>query len=197
MMIITYIMAHTLTITEDSLFGVHAFVRNPNKPSQPQPYTSPRLANRQLKFFFHMLRQNIFDEILKWQQATLCASSGKESTWLSSFVVVLTFAMVLEETQRTMHIQADAKARKRECSFDAAQQEARNACERIDDRFGLLVALFQCKYRDRKWNRAGSFGAQTPQLRDADEDLFCKDVRDLLEEKRKCFSLKVWAGVLG
>lgn len=185
MQIITYIMGHTLTITQETLPWVHSHLRNRHKPTQPMPYTSPRLANRQLKFFFHVLRERIFLDILKWQQGTLQTAGRKDSTWLPTFTVMLAFAMVLEECQRTMQIQADAKARKRESSADAAQQEAYNACERIDARFNLLVALFQQKYRDKKWTSNGSFGPQTPQLRDEAEKEFCTELRRLLEEKRK------------
>jgi len=185
MLIITYIMGHTLTITQETLPMVHSHLRSGHKPTNLAPHTSPRLANRQLKFFFHVLRNQIYEDILKWQQATLHTSGGKNTTWLSTFVVMLAFAMVLEEAQRTMQIQADAKYRKRECSYDEAQQEASNACERIDARFALLIGLFQCKYRDKKWVRGGSFGPQTPRLRDPVEHNFCLQLRELLEEKRK------------
>lgn len=184
MLIITYIMGHTLTITQETLPMVHSHLRSGYKPTSLAPHTSPRLANRQLKFFFHVLRNQIYEDILKWQQATLHTSGGKNTTWLSTFVVMLAFAMVLEEAQRTMQIQADAKHRKRECSYDEAQQEASNACERIDARFALLIGLFQCKYRDKKWIRGGSFGPQTPRLRDPVEHNFCSQLRELLEERR-------------
>lgn len=164
---------------------VHSHLRSGYKPTNLATHTSPRLANRQLKFFFHVLRNQIYEDILKWQQATLHTSGGKNTTWLSTFVVMLAFAMVLEEAQRTMQIQADAKWRKRECSYDEAQQEASNACERIDARFALLIGLFQCKYRDKKWVRGGSFGPQTPRLRDPVEHNFCSQLRELLDERRK------------
>jgi hypothetical protein len=196
MLIVTYIMGHTLTITEDTLPMVHTHLRNPYKPANLAPHTSPRLANRQLKFFFHVLRNSIYEDILKWQQATLHTSGGKNTTWLSTFIVMLAFAMVLEEAQRTIQIQADAKWRKRENSYDGAQQEASNACERIDERFQLLIGLFQCKYRDKKWVRGGSFGPQTPRLRDAAEHNFCAQLRSLLEERRKLHSSGIPAFLL-
>jgi hypothetical protein len=185
MLIITYIMGHTLTITQETLPMVHSHLRSGYKPTDLAPHTSPRLANRQLKFFFHVLRNQIYEDILKWQQATLHTSGGKDTTWLSTFVVMLAFAMVLEEAQRTMQIQADAKWRKRECSYNEAQQEASNACERIDARFALLIGLFQCKYRDKKWVRGGSFGPQTPRLRVEVEHTFCSQLRELVEEQRE------------
>lgn len=180
MIIITYIMGHTLTIAEGMLPAVHKHLKNRGKPAQLASQTSPRLANRQLKFFFHVLRNQSYEEILKWQEETLRMSGNKDSTWLPTFCVMLTLAMVLEEVQRTIQIQADAKAQKLECSFDEAQLEARNACERIDSQFTLLICLFQCKYRDKTWVPGGSFGPHTPLLRDTVGHKFCRDLRDLL-----------------
>lgn len=185
MMIITYIMGHTLTIAEETLPSVLGRVRHSQRPSQIQKHTSPRLANRQLKFFFAIMRNNIYEKILKWQQSTLHTGGSKEGTWLPSFCVMLGFAMVLEEVQRTIQIQADAKAMKGEKSHEEATQEAYNACERIDERFKLLVGLFQCKYRDRKWGANGSFGNQTPVFQKWEEVQFLSSVRSLVMEKSK------------
>ena len=184
MLTITYIMGHTLTIVEETLPSVLDAVRFSAK-GQTQPFVSPRLANRQLKFYFAVLRTNIYEKILKWQQQTLHTSGRKEDTWLLSFCAMLGFAMVLEEVQRTILIQADAKAAKGEMPWEQANTEARNACERIDDRFKLLVGLFQCKYRDKKWNDRGSFGPQTPSFNDAVTNEFLHNVRESLEDKSK------------
>ena len=180
MVIITYIMGHTLTITAETLPTIQKHLKNRGKPAQLASQTSPRLANRQLKFFFHILRYQSYEQVLKWQQETLQMSGNKDSTWLPTFCVMLVLAMVLEEVQRTIQIQADAKVQKLDRSFNDAQLEARNACERIDSHFALLIRLFQCKYRDKTWVPEGSFGPHTPLLRDAVEHKFCRDLRDLL-----------------
>ena len=185
MMIITYIMGHTLTILEDTLVSVLSSIRLSARPDQALRHTSPRLANRQLKFFFSVLRNNIYEKILKWQQQTLHNSNKKEATWVPAFCVMLGFAMVLEEVQRTIIIQADAKATKGESTADQAETEAENACGRIDERFKLLVGLFQCKYRDRKWGENGSFGPGTPELRDQTTRDFLQQLRMLVLEKCK------------
>lgn len=185
MMIITYIMGHTLTIVEETLPSVLTNIKFSVRPTQSMRQISPRLANRQLKFFFAILRNNIYSEILRWQQQTLHTSGKKEGTWLTSFCAMLGFAMVLEEVQRTLQIQADAKVAKKELPADVANAEACNACERIDKRFKLLVGLFQCKYRDKKWGERGSFGQGTPQLRGLAENRFLGSLRMLLEEKCK------------
>lgn len=189
MMIITYIMGHTLTIAEDTAEGVVDAVRHSWKPHDIESHISPRLANRQLKFFFCVLRNQVYENILNWQQQTLHSSGKKEATWLPAFCVMLGFAMVLEEVQRTIHIQADAKAQKGEMTPEQAETEAINACERIDARFNLLVGLFRCKYRDRKWGPNGSFGHGTPVLTDPYERDFLGQLYTLLWEKRECTSI--------
>lgn len=192
MMIITYIMGHTLTISEDTLFGVLSSVKHTRPPAQIASHTSPRLANRQLKFFFSALRDKIYGEVLNGLQQTLRSSSKKEATWLPSFCAMLGLAMVLEEQQRTLHIQADAKAAKEEMPAEEADMEARNACERIDERFRFLTALFQCKYRDRKWGM-GSFGPQTPLLAEPSANRFLGETLLLLQEKcESSFHPCVW-----
>lgn len=182
-MIITYIMGHTLTIVEDTLPSILSNLKFSRRPPDLMKHTSPRLANRQLKFFFAMLRNNIYSDVLRRQQHTFHTSGKKESTWLTSFCAMLGFAMVLEEVQRTLQIQADAKIAKEEMSEEQANTEANNACKRIDERFDLLVGLFQCKYRDKTWGEHGSFGPETPQLTGRAETRFLSSLRMLLEEK--------------
>ncbi|KAI7480476.1 hypothetical protein KC351_g6985 [Hortaea werneckii] len=184
MMLITYIMGHALTIEENTVWGVVSSIKHSPRPDRIPPHTSPKLANRQLKFFFCILRNKVYGDILNWQQQTLHSSGKKEETWLSAFCVMLGFAMVLEEVQRTIYLQADAKAMKGEVPRAQADFEAYNACERIDKRFDLLVGLFQCKYRDKKWS-TGSFGRQTPELYHLHQRKFCEKLLGLLWEKKE------------
>lgn len=194
MMVITYIMGHTLTITEETLPMVLDHIKY-TPPGIPKPHTSPRLANRQLKFYYAVMRTNIYEHILNWQQQTLKSSKKKEDSWLPSFCAMLGFAMVLEEVQRTIQIQADAKIMKNEMPADQATKEAANACERIDQRFTLLVNLFQFKYRDKIWGDNGSFGPGTPTFTDPAAREFLANVRELLLQKCKsCPSLHSHCG---
>ncbi|KAK3046092.1 hypothetical protein LTR09_012385 [Extremus antarcticus] len=182
MLVITYIMGHTLTITEDTLPMVLEHIKF--RPGGiPQQHTSPRLANRQLKFYFAVMRMDIYRQILRWQEQTFQSNNKKENSWLPSFFSILGFAMVLEEIQRTIQIQADAKITKNKMSADQATKEAANACERIDQRFTLLVNLFQFKYRDKIWGEHGSFGPGTPTFTDPAAREFLTNVRTLLVEK--------------
>ncbi|KAK0866670.1 ribosome biogenesis protein ytm1 [Friedmanniomyces endolithicus] len=178
-----------LTLSEPTAHTVLSAIKlSPKPPAHQLPthHISPRLANRQLKFFFHILRDNAYKDLLNWQQQTLRSSPRKEASWLPAFCVTLGLAMVLEEIQRTIWIQADAKAKKdaANVSREQAETEAVNACQRIDGRFGLLVGLFQCKYRDRKWG-VGSFGNQTPEVRDPVARGFLGGVMGLLLEKQE------------
>ncbi|KAF7185484.1 Satratoxin biosynthesis SC3 cluster transcription factor SAT20 [Pseudocercospora fuligena] len=186
MMVITWIMGHTLTITEDTLRPVINNVRHSRTPNdyELQDFHSPRLANRQLKFFFGVLRNQIYEKLLKWLQQTLHTAGKKEQTWLQSFCVILGFAMVLEEIQRTLHCHADASIVRNEATPEQAEVQAVNSCKTIDDRFKLLIGLFQCKYRDKKWGEYGSFGNGTPELKEPIARDFCSTLRNLVEYKQ-------------
>lgn len=196
MMIITYIMGHTLTISEETSWSVASAIQHSWRPDRFPQHTSPKLANRQLKFFFSILRNQVYENVLNWQQQTLHSSGKKDQTWLPAFCVMLGFAMVLEEVQLTMYLQADAKAQKPGVSQAEADTEAHNACGRIDDRFNLLVGLFQCKYRAREWT-TGSFGPQTPLLPDPVQHRFCQDILGLVLEKSKSARTREGYGISG
>lgn len=184
MLLITYIMGHTLTISRDMVPAVIANVRHSRRPvNHQQKHTSPRLANRQLKFFFAILRNGIYNKLLKWQQATLHTAGKKDATWLPAFCVTLSFAMVLEEIQHTLFIQADASVTRGEMIREEANRIASNACERIDTKFKLLVGLFQCKYRDKNWGDNGSFGPGTPEVIDHASRVFLVEVREMIIER--------------
>ncbi|KAK4615346.1 hypothetical protein CLAFUW4_10292 [Fulvia fulva] len=180
MLIITYIMGHTLCIVESNLGTVLSSIRHTTPPPDPQTFTSPKLANRQIKFFFSVLRAQIYEKILKWQQQTFHVGGKKETTWIHSFCVMLGFAMVLEESQRILPLTADTEASRGGMSPEDATRQAENAFDRIDDRYKLLIGLFQCKYRDKAWGDNGSFGPHTPRLSEPAQVEFLGFVRNHL-----------------
>ncbi|EME39268.1 hypothetical protein DOTSEDRAFT_75105 [Dothistroma septosporum NZE10] len=180
MLLLTHIMGRTLCIVEQNLPTVISSVRHTKTPAECLPFTSPKMANRQLKFFFGLLRTQIYEKILKWQQQTFHIGGKKETTWTQSFCVMLGFAMVLEEVQRLMHIQAETSAEQGLMSWDDASRQAENAFDRIDGRYKLLIGLFQCKYRDKTWGENGSFGPHTPRLTEPAQVHFLRKVRYLL-----------------
>lgn len=187
MIVVTYVMGHTLTIPDPYLQDVIDHVQfTPSKPWCS--HTSPRLANRQLKFYFGVLRCRMYDEILMSLQKVLRCSILTEENWLCAFCAILGLAMGLEEVQRAIWIQADAKIVKNEAPYHSAIMEARNACQRIDDRFDLLIKVFHLKYRHRNWGENGSFGVSTPQFEATEQREFCRGVWSVLNEDRKFFS---------
>jgi hypothetical protein len=201
MLIITYIMGHTLTITEDSLPFVLDQVRH--KSTKPlEPHTSPRLANRQLKFYFAMLRDTVYHQVLNGLQQTYKNSGPKQDrplyenikqrSWLPSLCAMLGLSMVLEEVQRTIYIQAEAKIHKQEMTTQQATIEAENACGRIDEKHDFLVRLFCSKYKEKLWAQGGSFGPGTPKYGDGSiENEFLRNIHTLLRRNRE-FWATLW-----
>lgn len=196
MLILTYIMGHTMTIVEDTLPDVLRRV-----PSQPPScskealpwakgykHISPRLTNRQLKFHFCGLRQAIYADLLKDMQIMMASSTPKDETWLPVFCTMLGFAMVLEEVQCSLQIQADALTRDKPGDVEEAQNKARRASESIDENFGLMIQLFQRKYRDRGWVTPGPLANQTPQVQYNAEQNFLQQLRTLVEKRSESFS---------
>lgn len=180
MLIITYIMGHTLTIAEDTLSAVLSTV---NYTGRLEKHTSPRLANRQLKHYFAHLRREAYLKILRSQQRILRDTGSATDHWLVSFCTLLGFAMVLEECQRTIQIQADARVVKGEMEAAGAQAEAVQNCARIDARFAFFVWAFRKKYSKKVWE-AGSFGARTPEYRTVAEGAFLGRLRGLVVQRR-------------
>lgn len=181
MIMLEYIMGHTLVFEEESLPHVLQSINYSRRPSVPlERWTSPRLANRQFKYFFRVLLEDTIISVLKKQQATLHDTNKKDGSWLHAFCTVLGLAMVLEEVQRTIQMQADVKHQREGIDWAYAQHEAYNACLRIDECFKLMMGLFQLKYRDKTWGERGSFGPGTPVFRDPASHLFATNVRQLV-----------------
>lgn len=182
MLVLTHIMGHTLTFVDDVC---------PRYGRPSQEHTSPKLANRQLKFYFAVLREEIYKDLLRYGQNTLRAN--KDVTWLPMFLVMLGFGMMLEEIQGVLAIQAVGKSSRKKHTWEKAQEEAMRACERIDDRYNLLVSLFQHKYRSERWG-TGSFGPGCPDV-DSAAVPFCRELRRQVELKRRSSELVASADI--
>lgn len=187
MLLVTYIMAHVLTIERDTVHSVMRSLQRAKPPSNVRgmQHISPRLANQQLKCYFSRIRAKMYEQLLKQFQAILIKflPGAKESTWTQSFCLMLGFAMVLEELQHTLFIQADVSATRGTASHAQANQQCADACHRIDERFALLIGIYRCKYRDKTWTGLGSFGPGTPRLEDPASDNFARRVRHLLDQR--------------
>jgi hypothetical protein len=68
---------------------------------------------------------------------------------MSSFVLMLGIASVLEACQHLLWIKADAKVARGETTSVDATWDARQHCNEMDDGFEFLCKLYHCKYRGK------------------------------------------------
>ncbi|KAI4841840.1 hypothetical protein E4T44_07655 [Aureobasidium sp. EXF-8845] len=147
--VLTSIMDHPLTITTSSLIPTIAAMTSHNNPSSYSTWTSPFLANRQLKYYFAEMQTQQYNRTLNRLHQILRKAGDKNKLWMSSFVLMLGIASVLESCQHLLWIKADAKVSRGECSSQDAVWDARTHCAEMDDGFEFLCKLYHCKYRGK------------------------------------------------
>jgi len=147
--ILTAIMEHPITISSATLPTVIASMTTHNNPSLYTPWTSPFLANRQLKYYFAEMQTLQYNRTLNRLHQILRKAGDKNKLWMSSFVLMLGIASVLESCQHLLWIKADAKVARGETSSVDAAWEARSHCAEMDDGFEFLCKLYHCKYRGK------------------------------------------------
>jgi len=103
------------------------------------------MANRQLKYLFCALQQQILDSILKKLQQVLRSSKGPQK-WTAAFISLLGLAMSFELVQRLVHTVMDAEAAIGKFSLREADHIAEMACLAIDENFAFVRNLFRWKY---------------------------------------------------
>jgi hypothetical protein len=187
-------MSHTLTIAEE---GKHATLQRMHSYAGRHAYadnfTSPRMTNRQLKYFFSRLQRQIHTAVLNKLQQIFKSSRGCDR-WLAAFVAVLGMCMALEDQQKTIHLVMSTKATTEGTDQRDAQAQADIACREIDTRMLFVQQIFRWKYNrkhnplvnvDHDWEKEVGFGdkgsvefvRQVAQLvRDNSKFLRCEDV---------------------
>jgi hypothetical protein len=184
LLIVTFIMSHTLTIAEETkaatLSRMHSYGGH---NSYVDNYTSPRMTNRQLKYFFSRLQRSIQTTVLNKLQQIFKSSKGCDK-WLAAFVAVLGMCMALEDQQKTIHLVMSTKASTEGIDQRDAQGQADIACREIDQRMHFLQQIFRWKYnrkcnpmRDAEldWEKEVGFG-------DASSVNFVRQVAQLVKE---------------
>tara|TARA_R110002003_G_scaffold97_12_gene7831 strand:+ start:9805 stop:10392 length:588 start_codon:yes stop_codon:yes gene_type:complete len=180
-------MSHTLTIAEEgkhstlqrmhSYGGLHAYADN---------FTSPRMANRQLKYFFARLQRSIQTTVLNKLQQIFKSSKGCDK-WLAAFVAVLGMCMALEDQQKTVHLVMSTKATTEGTDQRDAQGLADEACREIDNRMLFVQQIFRWKYNrkhnplvnaEHDWEKEAGFG-------DKSSVEFVRQVAQLVRENSK------------
>ncbi|KAF2740368.1 hypothetical protein EJ04DRAFT_197310 [Polyplosphaeria fusca] len=184
LIVCTFIMSHTLTMAEETKFQHLEKMRSYTNPHAYIPrFTSPRLTNRQLKYFFHRLQRSILSTVLNKLQQIFKSSKGCDK-WLAAFVAVVGMAMAHEDQQKTMHVVMDTKATTENLDRRDMQHAADKTCEEIDDRMRFISHLFRWKYNRRcnplkdlehDWEGEAGFG-------DANSVSFVRQVAQLVKE---------------
>ncbi|KAF2033851.1 hypothetical protein EK21DRAFT_57779 [Setomelanomma holmii] len=167
LIVATFIMSHTLTIAEE---GKHTTLQRMHSYGGPTAYadnfTSPRMTNRQLKYFFARLQKQIQTTVLNKLQQIFKSSKGCDK-WLAAFVAVLGMCMALEDQQKTIHLVMSTKSATEGLDQRDAQGQADELCREIDSRMLFVQQIFRWKYNrkhnpllnaDHDWEKEAGFG---------------------------------------
>ena len=185
LILVTYMMGHTLTFasdTQESFFNWLA--HRQNFPLPHDPYTSPRMANRQLKYLFSILHRELLTNLLNKLQQIL-HSSNVRGNWIPAFLCLLGLAVAQEDMQRTIYIIMDDRWRRGEVVGAQAANEADGAAGAIDEKFHFLCSLFFSKFnkslnplKDREYEHMTKWVGERGMR-------FVRAVADLIDEKSK------------
>jgi len=151
LVVVSFIMSHALTIAEEgkhtTLQRMHSYA---GRAAYPDNFTSPRMTNRQLKYFFSRLQRQIQATVLNKLQQIFKSSKGCDK-WLAAFVAVLGMCMALEDQQKNIHLVMNTRAAMAGSDTRDAQDLADAACREIDTRMLFVQQIFRWKY-NRKHN---------------------------------------------
>ncbi|OJD32725.1 fungal zn binuclear cluster domain containing protein [Diplodia corticola] len=144
LIVVTYIMGHTLVLEEANRAQVLPRLRfDRRSASDYGSFCSPRVVNRQLKYLFCGLHKTTMHEVYKRLQQMLKKSTQwPPAKWTAAFCAMLGLAMVHEDTQKTIQLVMDHKTVSEGMDERHAREGARRACEAIDVKFSFVMALF-------------------------------------------------------
>ncbi|KAF2474542.1 uncharacterized protein BDR25DRAFT_109641 [Lindgomyces ingoldianus] len=184
LIIATFIMSHTLSIAEEtkhaSLSKLHSY---PGPSAYVENFTSPRMTNRQLKYFFARLQKHILTTVLNKLQQMFKSSRGCDK-WMAAFIAVIGMCMAHEDQQKTLHLVMETKSASEGANWMDSQARADFACREIDARMGFIAQIFRWKFNrkcnplrnaEHDWDREVGFG-------DANSVEFVRGVAQLVKE---------------
>ncbi|KAK7625846.1 hypothetical protein IWX50DRAFT_439593 [Phyllosticta citricarpa] len=161
LIVVTYIMGHTLVLEEANRATVLPTLRHARPAIEYGTFCSPRVVNRQLKYLFCQLHtQYMSDVYKKLQQMLKKSKQWPPAKWVAAFAAMLGLAMVHEDTQKTVYLLADYKVAAEGWSVRDAEKIAGRTCEAIDVKFAFVTALFMRRsskgenpivHRDSSW----------------------------------------------
>ncbi|KAH7401763.1 hypothetical protein DE146DRAFT_440794 [Phaeosphaeria sp. MPI-PUGE-AT-0046c] len=167
LIVVTFIMSHTLTIAEENKHSTLSRMRSyGGHNAYTDNFTSPRMTNRQLKYFFSRLQRSISALVLNKLQQIFKSSKGCDK-WLPAFIAVVGMCMALEDQQKTIHLVMSTRSSTEGLDPYDAQAQADAACREIDNRMTFVMQIFRWKYNrkhnpilnaDQDWEKEAGFG---------------------------------------
>ncbi|KAI9668178.1 MAG: hypothetical protein M1821_000998 [Bathelium mastoideum] len=184
LILVTYMIGRTLTFTTETQESLLDWLGHRyHFPLPHDPFTSPRMANRQLKYLFSLLHRELLTNLLNKLQQIL-HSSNVRGNWVPAFLCLLGLAMAQEDIQRTIYIIMDDRWQRREIVGAQAANEADRAAEAIDERFHFLCSLFHSKF-NKSLNPLKDTGYEHLSKWIGEREMrFVRDVADLVDEKQ-------------
>jgi hypothetical protein len=182
--VVTFIMSHTLTIAPETKYATLSRMHSFNGSNDT--YTSPRMTNRQLKYFFSRVQQSIQTSLLNKLQQIFKSSKGCDK-WLAAFITIVGMCMALEDQQKTIHLVQTTKSTTEGLDVRDAQAHADHANREIDTQMHFIQQVFRWKYNrkhnpllnaDHDWEKEVGFG-------DAGSVNFVRQVAQLVKENSK------------
>ena len=180
-------MSHTLTIAEETKIQTLSKMHSYTHPgAYVQNFTSPRMTNRQLKYFFARLQRSITSTVLNKLQQIFKSSKGCDK-WIDAIITVTGMAMAYEDQQKTVHQVMQTRALKEGWDVRDAQGQADIACREIDNRMNFVSQIFRWKYNrkcnpirdaEKDWEKEVGFG-------DESNVTFVRSVSQLIRENSK------------
>ena len=162
LIVITYIMTHSLTLIEDTRSEIFSMLMNP--PDTPyEPLTSPRWLNKELKFLMSRLHTDLLKNVLELIHKTLRDCRDKKSLWAVAFIGLLTLSMVTESMQHSIRCKEETD--KEMHVIPREDTTAELYLSRMDEKLDLLVRIFQKKYGIRE-NKEGKQKTEFNPVRD-------------------------------
>ena len=183
MIVCTYIMNHSLSITAEARDEVLAQIslQQDDYPERPSPW----MASMQLRHYFAELRTHFYTRNLTNLQQILHRSGKCQRT--SAFVTVLGMAFVLEECHHTLLLQAEGKVFRGEASESEAHHGLESQCAAIDKECKFLCNLLHCKYQKGKNTQKADLCEWIATTKDAVEKAFLQTI--LTKSHGKCESM--------
>jgi hypothetical protein len=146
LIVVTFIMSHTLTIAEKDKSTIPQNLRSDvDRDAYLIKNVSSRVVNRQLKYFFSRLQNEIASFVLKKLLQILESSKGSDK-WPIAFITMLGVCMMLEDQQKTIHFVMSTRAATEGSDARAAQRLADVACKHIDEYARSLQQIFIRRY---------------------------------------------------